>query len=154
MYKKIMVLLDGSRAGGKAVDHAEELAEKFGGELILFRVVPPANIPAVGMGMPGSISMYEMAAEAADIENQIGVKRARNQLNTRRRQLEEKGIKARAEVLTGDPATMIKKFAKSEKVDLIVMATRGRRGITRAILGSVADDIVRSDVAPVLLLRR
>ncbi|MDA0232471.1 MAG: universal stress protein [Chloroflexi bacterium] len=154
MYKKIMVLLDGSRAGGKAVDHAEELAEKLGGELILFRVVPPANIPAVGMGMPGSISMYEMAAEAADIENQIGVKRARNQLNTRRRQLEEKGIKARAEVLTGDPATMIKKFAKSEKVDLIVMATRGRRGIKRALLGSVADDIVRSDVAPVLLLRR
>lgn len=154
MYKKIMVLLDGSRAGGKAVDHAEELAEKFSGELILFRVVPPANIPAVGMGMPGSISMYEMAAEAADIENQIGVKRARNQLNTRRRQLEEKGIKARAEVLTGDPATIIKKFAKSEKVDLIVMATRGRRGIRRALLGSVADDIVRSDVAPVLLLRR
>ena len=56
--------------------------------------------------------------------------------------------------MTGDPATVIKKFAKSEKVDLIVMATRGRRGIRRALLGSVADDIVRSDIAPVLLLRR
>jgi nucleotide-binding universal stress UspA family protein len=154
MYKKIMVLLDGSRAGGKAVEHGEELAEKFDAELILFRVVSPANVPATGMGVPGSISMYEMAVEAAEIEMQVGVKRARNQLNTRRRQLEERNVKVRSEVLTGDPATMIKKFAKSEKVDLIVMATRGRGGISRALLGSVADDIVRSDIAPVLLLRR
>lgn len=154
MYSKIMVPLDGSRSGGKAVEHAVELAKKFGSELLLFRVVPPANIPATGMGMPGSISMYEMATEAAEVETEIGVKRARNQLNARRRQLESEGIKARAEVMIGDPAAIIKRTAKSEKVDLIVMATRGRRGITRALLGSVADDIVRSGVAPVLVLRR
>ncbi len=154
MYTKIMVLLDGARAGGKAVDHGEELAEKFGAELILFRVVPPANVPATGMGITGSAALYEMAAEAADIETNAGVKRARNQLNTRRRLLEERGINARAEVLTGDPVTVIKRFAKAEKVDLIVMATRGRGGIKRAILGSVADAITRSDIAPVLLLRR
>lgn len=154
MFEKIMVPLDGARAGGKAVSYAEQLAQKFGSELILFRVVSPATVPSTGMGVPGSVSMYEMAVEAADMETQVGVKRARNQLNTRRRQLEEDGINARAEVLVGDAATIIKKFAKNEKVDLIVMATRGRRGIRRALLGSVADDIVRSDVAPVLLLRR
>ncbi len=154
MFEKIMVPLDGARAGGKAVAYAEELARKFGSELILFRVVTPATVPSTGMGVPGSVSMYEMAVEAADVETGVGVKRARNQLNTRRRQLEDDGIDARAEVLIGDPAAIIKKFAKAEKVDLIVMATRGRRGIKRALLGSVADDIVRSDVAPVLLLRR
>ncbi len=154
MFEKIMVPMDGSRAGGKAVKYAVELADKFGSELILFRVVPPTTVPATSMGVPGSVSMYEMAVDAADVETQVGVKRARNQLNTRRRQLEEEGINARAEVLTGDAATVIKRFAKREKVDLIVMATRGRRGITRALLGSVADDIVRSNIAPVLLLRR
>lgn len=154
MYDKIMVLLDGARAGGKAVEHGEELAEKFGSEVILFRVVPPAKVPATGMGMPGSVSMYEMAVEATEMETQVGVKKARNQINTRRRQLEEAGVTVRSEVVVGDPATMIKKFAKEEKVDLIVMTTRARRGIRRALLGSVADDIVKSNVAPVLLLRR
>lgn len=98
--------------------------------------------------------MYEMAAEAADDEHSLGLKRARNQINTRRRQLESDGLKASADVVTGDAALQIKKFAKSEKVDLIVMATRGRKGITRAVLGSVADDVVRADIAPVLLIRR
>ncbi len=154
MFEKIMVPLDGARSGGKAVKYGAELAKQFGSELILFRAVMPATVPSTGMGVPGSVSMYEMAAEAADIETQVGVKRARNQLNTRRRQLEEQGINARAEVLVGDPATLIKKFARAEKVDLVVMATRGRRGITRALLGSVADDVVRSSVAPVLLLKR
>lgn len=154
MYKKIMVPLDGSRAGGKAVDEAEEIAKKFDSELILFRVVTPANAPATGMGMADTVSMYEYAMEAAETETQIGVKRARNQINTRRRQLEDKGLNARSEVHVGDPATIIKKFAKEEKVDLIVMATRGRKGLSRALLGSVADEIVRSAIAPVLLLRR
>ena len=154
MITKIMVPLDGSRAGGKAVQYAEEVAEKFGAELVLVRVVPPANVPSTSIGMPGSISMYEMAAEAAEAETQAGVKRARNQLNTRRRTLEKEGLEAQAIVLTGDPATVLKNFAKREKVDLIVMSTRGRSGIRRALLGSVADEIVRENIAPVLLLRR
>jgi nucleotide-binding universal stress UspA family protein len=154
MYTRIMVPLDGSRAGAKAVDHAEAIAKKFGAELILVRVVPPANVPATQMGAPGSAAVYEMAVEAADAETASGVKRARNQINTRRRQLEDDGVTAIAEVMTGDPASIIKKIAKAEKVDLIVMATRGRSGIRRAFLGSVADDVVRSGIAPVLVLLR
>ncbi len=154
MITKIMVPLDGSRAGGQAVRYAEDLAEKYGAEILLVRVVPPSTVPSTSMGMPGSISMYEMAVEAAEVETQVGVKRARNQLNTRRRTLEQDGLEAQAIVLTGDPATVLKNFAKREKVDLIVMATRGRSGIRRALLGSVADEIVRENVAPVLLLRR
>jgi len=154
MYKKILVPLDGSRSGGKAVDHAIEIAKKFDGQVMLLRVAPPAHIPAAQMGAPGSVALYEMAADAADIEHSIDVKRARNQLNARRRQLEADGITATAQVITGDPASLIKKFAKQEKADLIVMSTRGRSGITRAFLGSVADDVVRSGIAPVLLIRR
>lgn len=154
MYKKILVPLDGSRTGGKAVDHAVEIAKKFDAQVMLFRVVPTPTVPVTAMGAPGSVAMYEMAAEAAEVEEEAGVKRARNQINTRRRQLEQDGVKASAEVVVGDPAGLIKKTAKQEKVDLIVMSTRGRSGITRAFLGSVADDVVRSGVAPVLLLRR
>ena len=49
MFEKIMVPLDGARAGGKTVRYAEELAEKFGSELILFRVVSQASVPSTGM---------------------------------------------------------------------------------------------------------
>ena len=154
MYKKILVPLDGARTGGKAVDHAVEIARRFDAEVMLFRVVPPATMAATGMGAPGSVAMIELAAEAADIEEAAGLKRARNQINTRRRQLEQDGLKASAEVVVGSPVEQIKKYAKQQKVDLIVMSTRGRSGLTRAFLGSVADDVVRSGIAPVLLLRR
>lgn len=149
-----MVPTDGAREAGKAITHATELAKKFGSELVLLRVVQPSSIPASTMGATGSVAVYEIAFEAADAETQAHIKRARNQLNSRRRQLEKEGIETRAEVLIGDPAQLIKKFAKDEKIDLIVMATRGRSGITRALFGSVADDVLRSNVAPVLLLKR
>ena len=154
MYEKIMVPTDGAREASKAIDHAEALAKKFGSEVILLRVVQPSSIPATTMGSPGGVAVYEVAFEAADAETQANIKRARNQLNSRRRQLEKEKINARVEVLIGDPAGIIKRVAEDEDVDLIVMATRGRSGITRALLGSVADDIVRSNVAPVLLLKR
>ena len=154
MYEKIMVPTDGAREASVAINHAEELAKKFGSEIILLRVVQPSSIPATTMGSPGGVAVYEVAFEAADAETQANIKRARNQLNTRRRQLEKEGITARAEVLIGDAAGIIKRVAEDEEVDLIVMATRGRSGIKRALLGSVADDIVRSNVAPVLLLKR
>lgn len=154
VYEKIMVPTDGAREASKAINHAEELAKKFDSEVILLRVVQPSSIPAATMGNPGGVAVYEVAFEAADAETQANIKKARNQLNSRRRQLEKEGITARAEVLIGDPAGIIKRVAEDEDVDLIVMATRGRSGIRRALLGSVADDIVRSNVAPVLLLKR
>jgi nucleotide-binding universal stress UspA family protein len=56
-------------------------------------------------------------------------------------------------MLPMDAATVLIERARSEHVDLIVMATHGRSGVLRVLLGSVADNIVRSGVAPVLLVR-
>ena len=53
MIKKIMVPLDGSRAGGKAAIFAEELAKKLGSELILFRAVSKSTAPAVELAATG-----------------------------------------------------------------------------------------------------
>jgi nucleotide-binding universal stress UspA family protein len=52
-----------------------------------------------------------------------------------------------------DAATILLERARSERPDIIVMATHGRSGLVRALLGSVADKIVRSGIAPVLVVR-
>ncbi len=56
-------------------------------------------------------------------------------------------------LLAGDPAEAILRTAKSEGVDMIVMGTHGRRGITRLLMGSVAEAIVRRADCPVLILK-
>jgi universal stress protein A len=56
-------------------------------------------------------------------------------------------------LLAGDPAEAILRTAKSEGVDMIVMGTHGRRGITRLLMGSVAEAIVRRAECPVLILK-
>lgn len=56
-------------------------------------------------------------------------------------------------LLAGDPADAILRTAKSEGVDMIVMGTHGRRGITRLLMGSVAEAVVRKAECPVLTLK-
>jgi nucleotide-binding universal stress UspA family protein len=69
------------------------------------------------------------------------------------RRLEKKGINARTEVLLGKPADAIISYADQHCVDLIVMASHGRSGISRWASGSVADRIFRGSCIPVLLVR-
>jgi nucleotide-binding universal stress UspA family protein len=57
-------------------------------------------------------------------------------------------------LLVGDPATAIVDAAESENVDLIVMATHGRRGLTRLLMGSVAEAVVRRAKCPVLTVKQ
>jgi nucleotide-binding universal stress UspA family protein len=56
-------------------------------------------------------------------------------------------------LLTGDPAEALLEFAEREKVELIVMATHGRTGVLRFLMGSVAEVIVRKAPCPVLTMR-
>ena len=67
--------------------------------------------------------------------------------------LKGKGIRARWECPMGDPGTVIVDSAKRIEDSIVAMSTRGRTGIARWILGSVADKVVRSTGSPVLLVR-
>ena len=57
-------------------------------------------------------------------------------------------------MVTGDPATEIVRVAKEEGVDLIVMSTHGRSGLTRVLMGSVAELVVRRAECPVLTFKQ
>ena len=154
MYSRILVPLDGSRRGSRALKHAIAIASRFDATLELVRVIAPAQVPTASVGVPGTIDVYGMAVDAAESDHDARERQARSYLNSSRRRAEAAGVKASVHILTGDSARRLQDLARGLNVDLIVMASRGRGGLRRAVLGSVADALVRSGVAPVLVLNR
>jgi nucleotide-binding universal stress UspA family protein len=69
------------------------------------------------------------------------------------RSLEQDGYQVKTAVLFGDPATQIEHFIEKEQIDLVVMATHGRTGLSRVLAGSVAQHVLSHVTVPVLLVR-
>ena len=141
MYKKILVPLDGSKLAKKALDHAEELAKTYGAEIILFQVVH-------FMPMYGSPELM-MPPIVDDKQKEA----AEKYLTNLAEEMKTQGHKVTAIVKTGQQvAVEIIDFAKESGVDLIVMCTHGRSGITRWVLGSVAHKVLTRAETPILLI--
>jgi nucleotide-binding universal stress UspA family protein len=142
MYKKILVPLDGSELAKSALDQAEKLAKTFDSEIILFQVVPFMPI----YGSPELVTpliVDEKQKEAAE-----------KYLQSLTEELRLKGLKVSATAKTGQQvAVEIIDFAKENRVDLIVMSTHGRSGISRWVLGSIALKVLTRAETPILLLR-
>ena len=142
MYRKILIPLDGSEMAKKGLEEAEKLAKCFGAELVLFQVVPFMPI----YGSPELVTpliIDEKQKEAAE-----------QYLANLCEELKKKDFKVSAMVKTGQQvAVEIIDFAKENGVDLIVMSTHGRSGITRWVLGSVALKVLTRAGTPILLLR-
>ena len=142
MYKRILVPLDGSDLAKKALPQAEKLARVFDSEIILFQVVP--FMPIYGSPeMVTPLIIDEKQRETAERE-----------LASLTEELKKSGLKVSATVKTGQHvAVEIIDFSKENRVDLIVMNTHGRSGITRWVLGSVALKLLTRAETPILLLR-
>jgi nucleotide-binding universal stress UspA family protein len=142
MYKKILVPLDGSELAKKALDHAEKLAKIFESEIFLFQVVPFMPI----YGSPELVTpliIDEKQKESAE-----------KYLATLAGGLRQKGLKVTTIVRTGQQvAVEIIDFAKESGVDLIVMSTHGRSGISLWVLGSTAHKVLIRAEVPTLLIR-
>jgi nucleotide-binding universal stress UspA family protein len=136
-----LVPLDGSALAEQALPHAVAQARRFQAELILLRVVEPF---AHARGM--SISDMERMRKQAHTW-------AREYLEGLIAGLQGNGLLVQVVTIDGRPHTGIAEFAESNQVDLIVMSTRGQSGLSRWLLGSVADRVVRGATVPVLLAR-
>ncbi len=142
MYKKILVPLDGSEIANKALDQAEKLARVFDSEIVLFQVVPFMPI----YGSPELVTPLIIDEKQKEL--------AERYLSQLAEDLKMKGFKVRAVVRTGQQvAVEIIDFAKEEGVDLIVMCTHGRSGISRWVLGSIALKVLTRAETPILLIR-
>jgi nucleotide-binding universal stress UspA family protein len=139
--KHILVPTDLSEGAEQALDYACELARNLDAEIHLLNVV---GIPALGVPELG-VALTSAVIDQLVVENQTALQQlARTRCTAR---LGQVLIKA------GDPRDMINRTAQELGVDLIIMGTHGRRGITRALLGSVAETVVRSAPCAVLTVR-
>ncbi|MCZ7545826.1 MAG: universal stress protein [Anaerolineae bacterium] len=143
-YKRIVVPLDGSGFAELAIPHAAQLARKHEAELILLHVyVSPFRAMADQVVLAGQEEQMQ-----AVIENM------RVYLVGLRNVLRKEGVQVREEIIeaTG-PATGIYNYVEANEVDLVVISTHGRTGITRWLLGSVAQKVVQAVTVPVMLIR-
>jgi nucleotide-binding universal stress UspA family protein len=140
--KNILVPTDLSEGAEEALDYACELAKQFGATVHLLNVIsiPALGVPELGVAMAGSVIdslIRDNQTELEALAHKKCVKASIGQLLLR----------------TGDARDVIIASAKELGVDMIVMGTHGRRGVTRALLGSVTESIVRAAPCPVLTVR-
>jgi nucleotide-binding universal stress UspA family protein len=155
MYRKILLPLDGSETAQRALRHASGVARATDGEVVLVQVVDSeAQILAQTASatiepLPAGPISVEIVHDAVEAQRQA----ARENLERAAQQLREDGVRAVSmQVLEGSAGDQITAAAAGLGCDLVVMATHGRSGIRRAILGSVADHVVRHTPGIAVLL--
>ena len=151
MFKKILVCLDGSEMAEKVLPYAIEQAKHFESELVLLRVIhEPSVISLVLPGMPG------VPMETGGMERQI--QREEHESETYLKILaenirKEAGLQVSYDQTLGVAGPSIVQFAADNGVELIAIATHGRSGPGRVVLGSIADYVIRNAELPLLLIR-
>jgi nucleotide-binding universal stress UspA family protein len=154
MFKRLLVPLDGSRFASRALPYAAEVAERFGAELILIQVIKPAtSVIDAGAAVGVPLGASEIAVQAALEADKRNAARARRYLSGKVRAIRSRHIQPSYRVLVGDIARAIMEFSEKESIDLVVMTTHGKSGLRRAIMGSVADVVIRESGKPVLVIR-
>lgn len=136
--KKILFSTDFSTSGDAALDWATSLARDTGARLLILHVQEPPIVYGYGAAYYGVVN--------PDLDQQ--------------REMLEKIVPKDSSVayehhlVEGTPAEAIVRFADRQGVDLIVMGTHGRTGLSRALMGSVAEAVVRHASCPVLTFRQ
>jgi nucleotide-binding universal stress UspA family protein len=147
-FKKILIATDFSDDSVRALEYAEEMARKFGAEIVLLHVdqplapvmLTPEFGPAVDMGAMSQIAEEQRLLAQRELDKIVG-------------RLRDGGLKARSLLRVGAPFLEIIHAAQTENADLIVMGTHGRTGLTHVLLGSVAERVVQKAPCAVLTIR-
>ncbi len=143
MYQKILVPLDGSEFSECSLKHVRAIATGCKvPKVVLLRIVEPVPKDYRTIGM--SESMLRNTDKQLETEaNDYLIKIAAN--------LKKEGIATQTVVVQGTAAEEILDYARNNHVNLIVMSTHGRSGVSRWAFGNVADRVLRHSTAPVLI---
>lgn len=149
MYKHILIPTDGSETSQHGVDHGLALAKSLGAKVTVVMATEPYPMQA-SMAGAGWVPSGE---DIADYE--AGQKKfAESILSKAADAAKEKGVEASIRHVADTwPATAIVEAVKTEGCDLVAMASHGRRGIRRLLLGSQASEVVATSPVPVLVVR-
>ncbi len=147
MYQRILVTTDGSKLSQKAVAAAIKLAGLTGAELVALKVVQryPQSYFEGGMALVGE--------DVKQVEKTWG-DAAQKVVNAVKKTAEDAGIKTKAVVVRSDVVSdAILSTIKKQGCDLVVMASHGRKGIKRLLLGSETQHVLTHATVPVLVLK-
>ncbi|MBS1263610.1 MAG: Universal stress protein [Methanonatronarchaeales archaeon] len=142
MFKRILVPTDGSQMAAEATEGAVDLARSVGGELTFLYVVDTA----LTSGIPEDWAWEQLEAVLRE--------EGERALDEAGEAAEEVGVEFSTVLLEGIPHREIVDYAADNDVDLIVIATAGRRGLDRLLMGSTTDRVLRGAGCPVLVIRR
>jgi nucleotide-binding universal stress UspA family protein len=144
MVRRILHPSDFSNASRAAFRKAIDMAKASRAELLLAHVISPI-VPMAGEGYVSPATYDQVAASTRTW--------AQKQLDSLLAQAKKSHARVKGFILDGAPSDEIVRFARSRKVELIVMGTHGRKGIAKFFVGSVADRVVARATCPVLTVR-
>ena len=124
-----------------SLDYAVALAAQLGATVCVVHVYP---IPVYSFPDGALITSPDLAAKLSAA--------AQKNLDAAVASRKERGVELSSLLLEGNPWEEIVAAAKKENADLVVMGTHARRGVTRALLGSVAEQVLRTSTVPVLVV--
>jgi len=137
MFKRILVPLDGSPLAAAILPRVQDLVRALGAELFLLRVTVAHVFPGVDPIEKEVDVVQHAEAYVADLAGR----------------LRTTGLPVQTAVRYGEAADEILAHIGDNAIDVVAMSTHGRSGLSRLLLGSVAEHVVRRAPVPVLLLR-
>jgi nucleotide-binding universal stress UspA family protein len=141
-FRRILVATDFTETSGRALDWAIELAARLGASLTVMHAY---EIPVLGFPDGALIATADVAARVSGA--------AQAALASTAEEHRGRGVPIDAILREGAAWEEIEAVADSIDADIIVIGTHGRRGLTRALLGSVAEKVVRTARRPVLTIQ-
>jgi nucleotide-binding universal stress UspA family protein len=142
MFERILIPLDGSRRAELILGQVARILRRKDSEVLLLRVVEVPSDVRLGHSPRAMCRACEL--ERAE---------ARQYIRDLVRKLEGRGVNVRGSVAEGPAAATILEQAKLERATLIAMTTHGRGGVSRWLVGSVAEKVARASTVPLLLIR-
>lgn len=140
--KKILIATDGSANAREAVDVGLELAAEQGAEVTFLHVLPADDYVVGGRMGPVITIPHHVELDDSDVALREAAQAA-----------ETADVPYKLERVSGETTDEIVALADSEDVDLIVVGSRGRSGLTAALLGSVSRGVLTESKRPVLVVR-
>ena len=144
VFQHILVPLDGSPLAERALKHAVALGTLMQARYTLLQALDPLVVehtqPPYAAGLDRRL-LPEVRASAAAYLERIAAR------------LRAQSLRVETDLVVGPPAFAIREYAREHNIDLIAMATHGHGGVSRLLLGSVADAVVRAADVPILLYR-
>jgi nucleotide-binding universal stress UspA family protein len=147
-HSKILIAIDGSNPSNHAAAHAISLAEKYKAQLVILNVLDVYTLKQTSSSV--IVAPTYGLKEVVEVMRQV-----QGWLDKIKKKAEEKNIQSKVEILELKKSVVgtIINYAESEKIDLIIVGTKGRSGLKKLLLGSVAQGVLTYAHCPVLVVK-